>query len=73
MGYSKVYLKVGKVFSAIPYTLLEIPRGNQTPFVADNTFNIMNLNEFVCDQYVEAYWHHHYYQKQNLQMDSLYI
>jgi len=60
LGFSKIYLKVGKVFSEIPYTLLEIPRGNQTPFVADNTFNIMNLNEFVCDQYIEAYWHHHF-------------
>ena len=60
LGYSQVYLKVGKVFSAIPYTLLEIPRGNETPLYAGNTFNLMNYFEFVGDQYVEAYWQHHF-------------
>ncbi|MGZ4116805.1 MAG: DUF5686 family protein [Bacteroidia bacterium] len=59
LGYSAVYLKVGKVFSSVPYTLLEIPRGNQTWNFANNTFNLMNNFEFVADQYVEAYWQHH--------------
>ena len=60
LGYSKVYLKVGKVFSEIPYTLLEIPRGNETSIYANNTFNTMNYFEFVSDQYIEAYWQHHF-------------
>jgi len=53
LGYSRVFIKAGKVFSKIPYTLLEIPRGNETNFYASNTFNQMNLFEFVSDQYVQ--------------------
>jgi hypothetical protein len=60
LGFSKVFIKAGKVFSQIPYTLLEIPRGNETNFYANNTFNQMNLFEFVSDQYVEAFWQHHF-------------
>lgn len=60
LGYSQVFLKAGKVFSQVPYTLLEIPRGNQTSFYAYNVFNLMNYFEFVTDQYIEAYWQHHF-------------
>ena len=60
LGYSQVYIKAGKVFSEVPYTLLEIPRGNQTDLFANNTFNQMNYFEFVSDQYIEAYWQHHF-------------
>ncbi len=60
LGYSQVLVKIGKVFSEVPYTLLEIPRGNQTSIYANNTYNIMNYFEFVSDQYIEAYWQHHF-------------
>lgn len=60
LGYSQVYLKAGKVFSAVPYTLLEIPRGNETSIFANNTYNCMNYFEFVSDEYFEAFWQHHF-------------
>lgn len=60
LGYSQVYVKVGKVFSKIPYTLLEIPRGNETYLFASNTFNQMSNFEFVSDQYMEAFFQHHF-------------
>lgn len=60
LGYSQVMIKVGKVFSEIPYTLLEIPRGNETFIFANNIFNKMNLFEFVSDQYVQGFWQHHF-------------
>ncbi len=60
LGFSSVYLKAGKVFSEIPYTLLDIPRGNETFIFASNTFNLMNYFEFVSDQYIQAYWAHHF-------------
>ncbi len=59
-GYSQVLVKAGKVFSEIPYTSLEIPRGNETFFYANNTFNQMNFFEFVSDQYIQAFWQHHF-------------
>jgi hypothetical protein len=60
LGFSKVYVKIGKVFSKVPYTLLEIPRGNETFFYGNNTFNQMSNFEFVTDQYIEAFWQHHF-------------
>lgn len=60
LGYSQVVLKTGKVFSKIPYTLLEIPRGNQTYFYGNNLFNKMSYLEFVSDQYVKLFWQHHF-------------
>ncbi len=60
LGYSQVVAKMGKVFSQIPYPLLEIPRGNETFLYANNGFNQMNFFEFVSDQYIEAHWHHHF-------------
>jgi Family of unknown function (DUF5686)/CarboxypepD_reg-like domain len=60
LGYSQVFLRLGKVFSEVPFTLLDIPRGNQTAFFANNTFNQMNLFEFVSDQYIQAFWQHHF-------------
>lgn len=59
-GYSLVNVDLGKVFSEIPYIHLQIPRGNQTYLMANNTFNQMNLFEFVSDQYMEIYWQHHF-------------
>lgn len=60
LGYSQVMFKAGKVFSEIPYTLLEIPRGNETFIYGNNIFNKMNFFEFVSDQYVQAFWQHHF-------------
>jgi hypothetical protein len=60
LGFSQVYVKIGKVFSQIPYPLLEIPRGNETSVYATNAFNQMNFFEFVTDQYAEVHWQHHF-------------
>lgn len=60
LGYSQVFVKAGKVFSEIPYTLLEIPRGNENIFYGNNIFNQMNYFEFVSDQYIQAFWQHHF-------------
>jgi hypothetical protein len=60
LGYSQVMVKAGKVFSQVPYTLLEIPRGNESYFWGNNIFNKMNFFEFVSDQYVQGFWQHHF-------------
>ncbi|MDQ3048075.1 MAG: DUF5686 and carboxypeptidase regulatory-like domain-containing protein [Bacteroidota bacterium] len=60
LGASHVYLRAGKVFSEVPYPLLEIPRGNETYIFGNNTFNQMNFFEFVSDQHIEAFWSHHF-------------
>ncbi|MCW3082745.1 MAG: carboxypeptidase-like regulatory protein [Bacteroidetes bacterium] len=60
LGTSQVYVVVGKVFSKIPYIFLNIPSGNETFFFANNTFNQMSNFEFVSDQYIQAFWQHHF-------------
>lgn len=60
LGFSQVFVKAGKVFSKVPYTLLEIPRGNENIFYGTNLFNQMNYFEFVSDQYINAFWQHHF-------------
>lgn len=60
-GEGNYILSAGKVFSdSLPYPILDVQRGNQS-FVANrNTFNLMNLFEFVSDQYVSFNYEHHF-------------
>ncbi len=60
LGYSRYAINFGKLFSAAPYTLLEVHRGNQTPFFANATFNMMNYFEFISDEYISLDYVHHF-------------
>lgn len=60
LGYSRYSINAGKVFTAAPFTLLQVHRGNQTPFFAYATFNLMNYNEFISDEYVSLDYVHHF-------------
>lgn len=60
LGYTKYSMNAGKVFTAAPFTLLQVHRGNQTPFFASSTFNLMNYNEFISDEYVSFDYEHHF-------------
>lgn len=60
LGYSRYIVNAGKVFSNAPFTLLQVHRGNQTPFFAYATFNLMNYNEFISDEYISLDYVHHF-------------
>ncbi len=60
LGTTVYSLTAGKVFSPVPYTLLQIHLGNETPFYASNAFNLMNYSEFVSDQFLEAHIQHYF-------------
>jgi hypothetical protein len=60
LGTTTYSLAAGKVFSAVPYTLLEIHRGNETPFFSSSAFNLMNYFEFVSDQFLELHVQHYF-------------
>lgn len=60
LGYSRYTVNFGKVFSPAPFTLLQVHRGNQTPFYAGGTFNLMNYNEFISDEYFSIDYAHHF-------------
>lgn len=60
LGYSQISLRGDKIFSTVPYPLLGVHRGNQTPFFSRNSFALMNYFEFLSDEYVELTWDHHF-------------
>ncbi|WP_044214309.1 DUF5686 and carboxypeptidase-like regulatory domain-containing protein [Saccharicrinis fermentans] len=51
--------EVGKIFGTLPYTMLEIPRGNETYGYYRYDFNMINYLEFVHDQYFNSYIEYH--------------
>lgn len=60
IGYFKYRIEGGKFFGLVPYPLLELHRGNNTYYFDESAFNMMNLYEFVSDQYASAYATHHF-------------
>ncbi len=40
------------IFNTLPYPLLALHLGNQTPIYSSITYNLMNYGEFVSDHYV---------------------
>lgn len=48
-----------KYFGKLPYTMLSIPRGNETYGLYTFDFNLLNYLEFVHDQYIRAYTEYH--------------
>ena len=60
MGRMFSTFEVGKVFGAVPLGLLAVVPGNQSYFVIDNTYNLMNYYEFVTDQYASLHLEQHF-------------
>jgi len=48
-------LEGGVIFGAVPYTLLDIPRANQTYGFQTYNFNMMDVMEFLHDRYIRIY------------------
>jgi hypothetical protein len=49
----------GMYFGKLPYTMLDIPRGNETQGYYSYDFNMMNYMEYVHDKYIHAYLEYH--------------
>jgi len=59
-GYFRYIIDAGKFFGKLPYPLLKIHEGNETYAFDPFSFNLMNYYEFVSDQYISAYYSHHF-------------
>jgi hypothetical protein len=46
------------IFDALPYPLLSLHLGNQSPIYAGFSFNLMNYGEFVSDRYAALQYQH---------------
>ena len=59
-GVGYVTLTGEYVFSRLPYPLLSLHLGNQTPFFAHVTYNLMDYGEFVSDRFAALHYSHHF-------------
>ncbi|MFN3402639.1 MAG: DUF5686 family protein [Cytophagaceae bacterium] len=59
--FGRIYynLNAGRIFSKVPYPILEIHQGNETPFYTTAAFNLMNYFEFISDTYASLKYRHY--------------
>lgn len=60
LGNADYSFTVGKVFGRLPYPMLEVMRGNTSIITGDNNFSLMNLYEFVADEYAHFWYIQHF-------------
>jgi hypothetical protein len=59
-GNADFRLVSGKIFGAIPYPLLDVARGNSTIIYSNFNYGLMNLYEFIADQYSHVFYVQHF-------------
>jgi hypothetical protein len=59
-GYGSMNLTGEYVFNTLPYPLLSLHLGNQTPVFAQVTYNLMNYGEFISDRFATMQYQHHF-------------
>ena len=60
LGRLKTSLEMGQTFGEVPLGLLSVAPGNQTYFMFNNTFNLLNFYEFVTDRYASFHLEHNF-------------
>ncbi|MFD2244747.1 DUF5686 and carboxypeptidase-like regulatory domain-containing protein [Pontibacter ruber] len=60
LGKANYRLEAGRIFSPVPYPLLEVHLGNETPFYYDQTFQLMNVFEFASDSYASLHYEQYF-------------
>jgi len=59
-GNMKYRIEAGKIWGSLPYPLLEIHAGNETYSYNTYAYNMMNIVEFVSDEYISAAIEQHF-------------
>jgi hypothetical protein len=57
--YVSYALEGGMYFGKLPYTMLDIPRGNETMGYYSYDFNMLNYMEYIHDKYLHVYLAYH--------------
>jgi hypothetical protein len=60
IGFTDVELEGGKIFGRVPYPLLNLPQANQSFFLQETSFNMMNFMEFISDEYTSVKATHYF-------------
>ncbi|MEL1243701.1 DUF5686 family protein [Flavobacterium sp. DGU11] len=61
-GFGRLFttLEAGKIFGNVPLGLMGVIPGNQSYFIIENTYNLLNYYEFVADEYVSLHLEHNF-------------
>jgi len=60
-GFTNVDFEIGKIYGEnLPYTILHIPRANQSYLYQIRSFNMMNFLEFASDEYIKVNLRHYF-------------
>ncbi len=60
LGTADWSITTGKIFGALPYPLLDVPRGNSTVLYNEQNMSLMNLYEFASDEYYSFRYTQHF-------------
>jgi hypothetical protein len=60
LGSGNLTLTAEKIFGTLPYPLLSLHLGNQSPLYTSVTYNLMNYGEFISDQFASLQYQHHF-------------
>ena len=61
-GFGRLFttFEAGKIFGTVPLGLMGVVPGNQSFFIIDNSYNLMNYYEFMADEYVSLHFEHNF-------------
>ena len=60
LGFTDMELEGGKILGSVPYPLLNLPQANQSFFLQETSFNMMNFMEFISDEYASVKLTHYF-------------
>ncbi len=60
IGFSDLEIEGGKIFGSVPYPLLNLPQANQSFFLQETSFNMMNFMEFISDEFASVKLTHYF-------------
>ncbi len=60
LGAGYFNLTAEKVFATLPYPLMALHLGNETPLFTSITYNLMNYGEFISDRFASLQYDHHF-------------
>jgi hypothetical protein len=61
-GFGRLFttFETGKIFGEVPLGLMGVIPGNQSWFVIENMYNLLNYYDFVADEYASLHFEHHF-------------
>lgn len=61
-GFGRLFttFETGKIFGEVPLGLMGVIPGNQSWFVIENTYNLLDYYDFVADEYASLHLEHHF-------------